>query len=148
MRQKQTRARKSAQDSSLPKYSIAVAADLSGVSQQQLRRLEEGGLVLPGRTSGNTRRYSDDDLDQIADVSALSDEGINAAGIRHIQTLDAEVAALRADNDDLRAQLAAQTGEGASPSSASSGSGESAQHDGAGNMTRAEPKTKKARAAS
>jgi MerR family transcriptional regulator/heat shock protein HspR len=106
MRPKQPRARKSAQDSSLPKYSIAVAADLSGVSQQQLRRLEEGGLVQPGRTAGNTRRYSDDDLEQIADVSVLSDEGINAAGIRHIQTLHAEIVALRAENAELRAQLA------------------------------------------
>ncbi len=111
MRQKQTRSRKSAQDSTLPKYSIAVAADLSGVSQQQLRRLEEGGLVQPGRTTGNTRRYSDDDLEQIADISALADEGINAAGIRHILRMRAEIAALREENAALRRQLATRTAD-------------------------------------
>lgn len=96
---------KSTQDRSLPKYSIAVASDLSGVPQQQLRRMEESGLLAPNRTEGNTRRYSDDDLTQIAEVADLAEAGVNAIGIRYILALRAELAALHTENDELSNQL-------------------------------------------
>lgn len=89
-----------------PKYSIAVASDLSGVPQQQLRRMEESGLVTPARTEGKTRRYSDNDLASIATVSDLSDAGVNMPGIRYILQLREEVVALRAEIADLRERLA------------------------------------------
>ena len=92
--------------SSLPKYSIAVASDISGVPQQQLRRMEESGLIVPQRTEGNTRRYSDDDLTQIAEIDDLANEGVNAAGIRHIRALRQELERLQRENDLLRQQLA------------------------------------------
>lgn len=109
MPRKRARSAKSTQDSSLPKYSIAVAADLSGVPQQQLRRMEDSGLLTPNRTEGNTRRYSDDDITHIAEVTELAEAGVNAVGIRHILTLRAELATLRAENDDLRRRLAQTT---------------------------------------
>lgn len=99
--------RKSAHDSTLPKYSIAVVSDLSGISQQQLRRMEEDGLVAPERTQGNTRRYSDDDLEQIAAAGDLAADGVNAAGIRHILQLRAELDTLREENATLRRRLQA-----------------------------------------
>jgi MerR family transcriptional regulator, heat shock protein HspR len=92
---------------SVPKYSIAVASDLSGVPQQQLRRMEESGLITPQRTDGKTRRYSDDDMTQIAEVGDLANEGINAAGILYILKLREQMEALRAENEALRQQLAA-----------------------------------------
>jgi MerR family transcriptional regulator, heat shock protein HspR len=92
---------------SVPKYSIAVASDLSGVPQQQLRRMEESGLITPQRTDGKTRRYSDDDMTQIAEVGDLANEGINAAGILYIRKLREQMEALRAENEALRQQLAA-----------------------------------------
>ena len=88
-----------------PKYSIAVASDLSGVPQQQLRRMEESGLVSPARTEGKTRRYSDNDLASIAAVSDLSDEGVNMPGIRYILQVRAELETLRAEVAELRARL-------------------------------------------
>ncbi len=94
-------------DASTPKYSISVASDLSGVPQQQLRRMEESGLLAPTRTSGNTRRYSDDDVSQIAEVSDLVEQGVNAAGIQQILALRAELNAARAENESLRQRLAA-----------------------------------------
>lgn len=107
---------------SIPKYSIAVASELSGVPQQQLRRMEESGLIAPQRTGGNTRRYSDDDLTQIAEVGDLANEGINAAGVRYIQQLRMELEALQSENETLRQQLAAlrlaeRVGDEASPDS-------------------------------
>ncbi len=95
----------------IPKYSIAVASDLSGVPQQQLRRMEESGLITPQRTGGKTRRYSDDDLEEIAEIGDLANEGINAAGIRYIRQLHAQLEALRSENKVLRQQLAALQAE-------------------------------------
>jgi MerR family transcriptional regulator/heat shock protein HspR len=102
-------------DPNLPKYTIAVAADISGVPQQQLRRMEDGGLVTPRRSQGNSRRYSDNDLRQIAAASHLAENGINAAGIRLVLELRAEIAALRAEVESLRQHLAALDGAGATP---------------------------------
>ncbi len=92
-------------DADFPKYSIAVASDLSGVPQQQLRRMEDSGLVTPARTEGKTRRYSDNDLSEIAVISGLSDEGINMPGIRYILQLQQDIEALRAEVADLRQRL-------------------------------------------
>ncbi len=94
-----------------PKYSIAVASELTGVPQQQLRRMEESGLITPRRTEGNTRRYSDDDLVQIAQVGDLVDEGINAAGIRYIRTLRRELVRVQDENVALQQQLADLRGD-------------------------------------
>lgn len=106
MSMKRTANRKMASDPSVPKYSISVAADLSGVPQQQLRRMEEENLVTPDRTEGNTRRYSDDDLEQIAVATDLAAKGINAAGIRYVLELRAAIQALQQENEVLRTQLA------------------------------------------
>lgn len=96
---------KSARDRQLPKYSIAVASDLSGVPQQQLRRMEDGGLVAPQRTGGNTRRYSDADIERISEVTQLAEDGVNSAGIRHILALRAEMDILRDDLASLRQEI-------------------------------------------
>lgn len=114
MRRTHSKPKRSISDAHLPKYSIAIAADLSGVPQQQLRRMEEHGLVTPTRTEGNTRRYSDADLAQIGEVAELADGGINAAGIRLILDLRQRISQLEADVASLRARLAPQEEPGAS----------------------------------
>ncbi len=102
---KRTRASVARTNADFPKYSIAVAAELSGVAQHQLRRMEESGLVAPSRTEGNTRRYSDNDVAKIAEIAGLSEAGINAEGIRHVLQLQREVEALHAEVADLRQRL-------------------------------------------
>jgi MerR family transcriptional regulator/heat shock protein HspR len=67
--------------------------------------MEESGLVLPARTEGKTRRYSDNDLVEIAAVADLSDEGINMPGIRYILQLRQDLEALRTEVDALRQRL-------------------------------------------
>ncbi len=106
MRRTRSRPRQDRDNSATPKYSIAVAADLSGVPPQQLRRMEESGLIAPQRTMGNTRRYSDADLDQIGAVANLGQAGVNAMGIQHILALQHELARLRKENARLRAENA------------------------------------------
>ena len=48
-----------------PRYMISVAADLVGMHPQTLRVYEPKGLVSPQRTPGNTRRYSEADLERL-----------------------------------------------------------------------------------
>jgi len=87
-------------------FIISVAAELAGVHPQTLRIYERKGLVRPKRTSGNTRRYSQADIDRLLAIQALTDEGVNLAGVKRIIELRAEVEALRTQVSDLHAQLA------------------------------------------
>ncbi|MDN4613974.1 MerR family transcriptional regulator [Leifsonia sp. F6_8S_P_1B] len=78
-----------------PLYSIAVAAQLSGLTPAALRLYEEKGLLTPARSEGGTRRYSEDDLARLREVARLQDDGINLAGIGHVMRLQDENAELR-----------------------------------------------------
>ncbi len=79
-----------------PVYVISVAAELSGLHPQTLRRYDRLGLVRPGRTPGRGRRYSMRDIQMLREVQRLSqEEGINLAGIKRILELQREVAELR-----------------------------------------------------
>ena len=52
-------------DPGRPRYMISVAAELVGMHPQTLRIYEQKGLVRPKRTAGNTRLYSDDDVQRL-----------------------------------------------------------------------------------
>jgi MerR family transcriptional regulator, heat shock protein HspR len=86
-------------------YIISVAAELAGVHPQTLRIYERKGLVHPQRTSGNTRRYSQHDIERLRAIQALTDEGVNLAGVRRIIDLEEEVEVLHQQVAELRAQL-------------------------------------------
>jgi MerR family transcriptional regulator/heat shock protein HspR len=84
-------------------YVISVAAELAGVHPQTLRIYERKGLVDPARTSGGSRRYSDDDIALLRRIQELTNEGLNLAGVQRVLALEAEVARLRRALDDARA---------------------------------------------
>ncbi|QOY60724.1 heat shock protein transcriptional repressor HspR [Thermophilibacter immobilis] len=67
-----------------PLYMISVAAELTGMHPQTLRVYEQKGLVTPGRSRGNTRLYSQSDIERLNLISKLTDEGINLAGVVRI----------------------------------------------------------------
>ena len=75
------------EDKNRPLYMISVAAELAGVHPQTLRIYEQKGLVSPQRTSGNTRMYSQADIKRLQLINALTDEGINLAGVIRILDL-------------------------------------------------------------
>ncbi len=77
-------------------YAISVAAELSGAAIQSIRLWERHGLLTPTRTPGGTRRYSADDLNRIARITALVGDGVNIAGITRILDLEDVNTALRA----------------------------------------------------
>lgn len=76
-------------------YVISVAAELAGVHPQTLRIYERKGLVLPARTDGGSRRYSDADIAHLQRIQELTDEGLNLAGVKRVLELEAEVEALQ-----------------------------------------------------
>jgi MerR family transcriptional regulator/heat shock protein HspR len=87
-------------------FIISVAAELAGVHPQTLRIYERKGLVRPKRTSGNTRRYSQADIDRLLAIQELTEEGVNLAGVKRIMQLRSELDALRAQVAELQTQLA------------------------------------------
>ena len=60
---------------------------MRGVHPQTLRIYEQKGSVSPQRTSGNTRMYSQADIERLQLINALTDEGINLAGVIRILDL-------------------------------------------------------------
>ena len=70
-----------------PLYMIGVAAELAGVHPPTLRAYEQKGLVTPQRTSGNTRMYSQADIDRLNLINEQTNEGINLAGVIRILDL-------------------------------------------------------------
>jgi MerR family transcriptional regulator, heat shock protein HspR len=86
-------------------YGISVAAELSGIGEQSLRLYEQRGLLTPARTTGGTRRYSEDDLARLQRITDLLAAGVNVAGIGQILDLQDRNSQLESDNTALRASL-------------------------------------------
>ena len=87
-------------------YIISVAAELTGVHPQTLRIYERKGLVRPRRTSGNSRRYSQRDIDLLKEIQELTQEqGINLAGVKMIMELESQLEELRRRAAELEAEL-------------------------------------------
>jgi MerR family transcriptional regulator/heat shock protein HspR len=76
-------------------YIISVAAELAGVHPQTLRIYEQKGLVRPYRTQGNTRRYSEADIDRLRRVQVLTQDGVNLAGVKRILAMEEELQRMR-----------------------------------------------------
>ena len=79
-----------------PRYMISVAAEIVGMHPQTLRIYEQKGLVRPGRTPGNTRLYSERDLERLRLIQRLTTElGLNLAGVEAVLALRDEVERLQ-----------------------------------------------------
>jgi MerR family transcriptional regulator, heat shock protein HspR len=80
-----------------PRYMISVAAELVGMHPQTLRVYEAKGLVRPRRTPGNTRLYSEADLERLRLIQRLTTElRLNLAGVETVLRLEDELRRLRA----------------------------------------------------
>jgi MerR family transcriptional regulator/heat shock protein HspR len=76
-------------------YVISVAAELAGVHPQTLRIYERKGLLSPERTSGRSRRYSDQDIALLRRIQELTNEGISLLGVQRILALEQELLSAR-----------------------------------------------------
>ncbi|MHB1340916.1 MAG: heat shock protein transcriptional repressor HspR [Coriobacteriia bacterium] len=77
---------------------ISVAAELAGMHPQTLRIYERKRLVEPQRSSGNTRLYSDADIERLRLIQRLTQEdGVNLAGVMRILELETTIERLQVE---------------------------------------------------
>jgi MerR family transcriptional regulator/heat shock protein HspR len=89
-----------------PRYMISVAAELVGMHPQTLRVYESKGLIRPKRTGGNTRLYSEADLERLRLIQQLTNElGLNLAGVEHVLRLQDEVQRMRRMLDRMEREM-------------------------------------------
>ena len=99
------RDRERGRDRDKPLYMISVAAELTGMHPQTLRVYEQKGLVTPGRSRGNTRLYSQADIERLNLISKLTDEGINLAGVVRILDMRERMLEREDELEELRRRV-------------------------------------------
>lgn len=91
-----------------PLYTIGVVSRMLNCEPSTLRRYENAGLVRPGRTEGNTRLYSNNNIRTLRAVHKLMDEDkLNVHGVRMVLRLQEEIRELRARVEELEESLQA-----------------------------------------
>ena len=89
-----------------PIYVISVAARMLGVHQQTLRYYERAGLVVPSRSQGNRRYYSERDLERLRRIKTMMDDmGMNLAGAEVALRLTERISELEAQVQRLASEL-------------------------------------------
>jgi MerR family transcriptional regulator/heat shock protein HspR len=89
-----------------PRYMISVAADLVGMHPQTLRIYEQKGLVRPKRTAGNTRLYSEADLERLRTIQRLTTEfGLNLAGVELVLRMEDQLQRVQARMERIERQM-------------------------------------------
>lgn len=79
-----------------PLFMISVVAKMLGIHPQTLRLYEREGLLSPNRTKGNTRLYSETDIEKIKSIMTLTrDLGVNLAGVEIILNLKNQMGDLK-----------------------------------------------------
>jgi len=86
-------------------YVISVAAELAGVHPQTLRIYERRGLIEPYRTPGGTRRYSQDDIERLALIQSLTDQGLNLEGVKQVLELRERIKRLERELESIKTAL-------------------------------------------
>ena len=84
-------------------YMISVAAELAGMHPQTLRIYESRGLIEPKRSAGNTRLYSQADVERLRRIQELTTEmGMNLAGVEKVFELEEQIDKMRERMEHLR----------------------------------------------
>ena len=85
-------------------FMISVVAEMLGVHQQTLRLYEREGFIKPKRSGGNTRLYSEEDVEKLEMILRLTRElGVNLAGVEVILSMREKMERLRREaEEDLR----------------------------------------------
>jgi MerR family transcriptional regulator/heat shock protein HspR len=99
-----------------PVYMISIVAKVLEVHPQTLRQYEREGLIMPGRSNGKVRLYSQRDIDEIRLVLSLTrDMGVNLAGVDIALKLKRQIAQMQKEIDDLKSRLANVNENGLTP---------------------------------
>ncbi|MEK6693301.1 MAG: helix-turn-helix transcriptional regulator [Nitrospirota bacterium] len=89
-----------------PLYMISVVAEMLHIHPQTLRIYEREGFIKPKRTEGNTRLYSDEDIERIKTVLRLTrDMGVNLAGVDMILGMRERMEQKRREMEEMMRHL-------------------------------------------
>ena len=89
-----------------PVYLISEIAIMLDIHPQTLRQYEREGLVLPSRTSGKIRQYSQENIDTIKSILVLTRiEGVNLAGVSMILKLQRKIEYLESSLNEIKINL-------------------------------------------
>src|SRR5215469_1915291 len=93
---------RSMREKSKAAYMISSVAEQYGVHPQTLRLYEREGLLKPSRSDGNTRLYTDEDLERLEVILHLTrDLGVNLAGVEIILNMRAKMAAMQGQIEEF-----------------------------------------------
>lgn len=92
-------------DDDRPLFMISVAAELAGMHPQTLRLYERRGLVTPQRTAGQTRRYSQRDVERLRRIQGLTELGLNLAGVERVLAMEEQLEVMRRQMETLQERL-------------------------------------------
>jgi len=92
-------------------YMISVVSEMLGVHPQTLRIYEREGFIKPKRSGGNTRLYSEEDVEKLEMVLRLTRElGVNLAGVEVILSMREKMEQMQHEMEEtigrLRQELA------------------------------------------
>jgi len=79
-----------------PYYMISIVSEMFEIHPQTLRQYERLELIKPSRTEGNTRLYSEEDLERLKFILTLTREmGVNLAGVEIILNMKEQIESLQ-----------------------------------------------------
>jgi MerR family transcriptional regulator, heat shock protein HspR len=94
-------------------YMISAVAAKYDIHPQTLRLYEREGLLKPSRTEGNTRLYSEDDLDQLETILSLTRElGVNLAGVEVILNMRRKMERMQQEVNEFMAYVKKELARG------------------------------------
>jgi len=93
-------------DENAPLYTVGQVAELLGLKQAILRRVDQLQVVSPQRSEGGQRRYTRYEIQVIQQVVNMADEGITLQAIRRIIALERQLAQASRERDQLAGRLA------------------------------------------
>ena len=93
---------------------ISSVAETYQIHPQTLRLYERLGLLKPSRSEGNTRLYSDSDLERLEVILTLTrDLGVNLAGVEVVLNMREKMQAMQKEVEDIIAYVHQQFALGA-----------------------------------
>jgi MerR family transcriptional regulator/heat shock protein HspR len=102
-------------------YMISVVSEQYEIHPQTLRLYEREGLLKPSRTEGNTRLYTDKDLERLEVILSLTrDLGVNLAGVEIILNMREKMEAMQKQMEQFVAYLSQQMNSWTRPAQESS----------------------------
>lgn len=93
-------------------YTISAVAEIYEIHPQTLRLYEREGLLKPSRSVGNTRLYTDIDLERLEVILSLTRElGVNLAGVEIILNMREKMDAMQREFERFFEHLRTHMGE-------------------------------------